>query len=958
MDSYLRRKQPYKSELANLNLVTNDTLPISTLHSQEKGEPDLRQQHSAPTTTDNFFLNGRKLQGRYKLHTEAMDLDSDYELDNAPVQAASRITRRHPVKIPFLTPSTSSSSSSRKTVSNNSNKLDPASPFYSTVVEPQMNLGQQWPPRSATFKRVVPGDNWHTAMTKKTAQVSLLKQMTAHLVNTYQSQNSSYCRKSTHKPQRILTKPSKGAKNDGYDNNDYDYILKVNDVLGEEKEYQYRIIDILGSGTFGQVVKCERTSTGELFSVKVIKNKVAYREQSRMEVEILKQLKSKLDSKAQRHILTLHHTFTHKNHFCLVFELLSFNLYELIKQNQFKGLSINLVRVFTLQLLDTLILLKEAKIIHCDLKPENVLLTSIDTPIIKVIDFGSACHEANKIYTYIQSRFYRSPEVLLGLQYTGAIDMWSLGCIVAELFIGIPLFPGSSEYNQLRRIVDMLGMPPQDMLEKGLNSGDFFNKDNKGNGKHVYTMKSLEQYGMEHKKTELPGKKYYPQTELPDLILETRPSHRSHGNAEQEHRRAMIDFLQGLLELNPLKRWTPQQARHHPFVTGQPFTEPYKPNNLARKQGTIVKKPTKSSTLPALQSSRRDPVTVRDTNRIPTSHHSNEQQHQNKIQPPESLGTGEHHDTNSTTNGPSYSRRPRAQSMNAPAIPGNIHSLVLDMQAHPIIEHHPAQQQSNSETREQQDRQHGSHDKVANNYSGFYKNRHSRSQGDLIGLLSPENHHPASSQQTDTTKHINNNISGISHSQSSLSVQHQQQSTDESTNTTPDDLLLKHTFYSESNGTTNDNDAIIVPTTLVSQQSNVRKVKIAPNVKIRIGSHEAYRQAGRGGGSGSISNSSSGSNSNNTSNHNDGLTTSYSNNNNISHQGDDGDWLTEPTITSLHLSSSARPKPKGRLSHEGEAAGGLLMMRQDKNDPFSSSSSMSNSKRVAAAIKRRTMLGN
>lgn len=61
------------------------------------------------------------------------------------------------------------------------------------------------------------------------------------------------------------------------------------------------------------------------------------------------------------------------------------------------------------------------------------------------------------MYEYIQSRFYRSPEVLLGLPYTSAIDMWSFGCIVAELFIGIPLFPGSSEYNQLRRIVDMLG---------------------------------------------------------------------------------------------------------------------------------------------------------------------------------------------------------------------------------------------------------------------------------------------------------------------------------------------------------------------------------------------------------------------------------------------------------------------------------------------------------------------
>lgn len=59
--------------------------------------------------------------------------------------------------------------------------------------------------------------------------------------------------------------------------------------------------------------------------------------------------------------------------------------------------------------------------------------------------------------TYIQSRFYRSPEVILGLPFTYAIDMWSLGCVVAELFLGAPLLPGESEYHQLRRITDMLG---------------------------------------------------------------------------------------------------------------------------------------------------------------------------------------------------------------------------------------------------------------------------------------------------------------------------------------------------------------------------------------------------------------------------------------------------------------------------------------------------------------------
>jgi len=81
----------------------------------------------------------------------------------------------------------------------------------------------------------------------------------------------------------------------------------------------------------------------------------------------------------------------------------------------------------------------------------------LDSPDIKLIDFGSACYEGQTIYSYIQSRFYRSPEVLLGLPYSGAIDMWSLGCIAAELFLGLPLFPGVSEFNQISRIIEACG---------------------------------------------------------------------------------------------------------------------------------------------------------------------------------------------------------------------------------------------------------------------------------------------------------------------------------------------------------------------------------------------------------------------------------------------------------------------------------------------------------------------
>lgn len=108
-------------------------------------------------------------------------------------------------------------------------------------------------------------------------------------------------------------------------------------------------------------------------------------------------------------MLRLKDTFIHHSHLCLVFELLSNNLYELIKQNSFRGLSTSLVRVFTAQLLDAMSVLHEAKIIHCDLKPENILLKSLQSPSIKIIDFGSACHERQTTYTYVSFPFLPKP---------------------------------------------------------------------------------------------------------------------------------------------------------------------------------------------------------------------------------------------------------------------------------------------------------------------------------------------------------------------------------------------------------------------------------------------------------------------------------------------------------------------------------------------------------------------
>lgn len=377
-------------------------------------------------------------------------------------------------------------------------------------------------------------------------------------------------------PKRVLTKPLEPKFNNGCDNEDSDYILYVNDLLGGEEGRKYVVLDLLGLGTFGQVVKCQNLATQLVVAVKVVKLMPAFLNQLLSEVKLLEFLNQNLRLAL---FIRLLDTFMHKEHLCLVFELLALNLYELIKQNDFQGLSMKLVKLLTRQLLELCAQLKNFQIIHCDLKPENVLLCQPDKPDIKVIDFGSACFTRLTIYSYIQLRFYRSPEIILGLPYTELIDMWSLGCIVAELFLGLPIFPGQSEYNQIWKIVDMLGNPPRHMLELGRNSLNFFNKVQPEEGKAVYVIKTHAEYleflgrtkgRDEVEKALAPNKDYFKHKLLRDVILKSQMPLRKMTllmvDREYQDRRLLVDFLSKVLNMNPLERLTPQEALKHPFV--------------------------------------------------------------------------------------------------------------------------------------------------------------------------------------------------------------------------------------------------------------------------------------------------------------------------------------------------------------------------------------------------------
>lgn len=146
----------------------------------------------------------------------------------------------------------------------------------------------------------------------------------------------------------------------------------------------------------------------------------------------------------------------------------------MLKKGSFKGLSINFIKKIGLQLVQALKTLESCDIIHCDLKPENILLMHITRPNIKLIDLGSSCFCNKRLYTYIQSRFYRAPEIILGIPYTPSIDMWSLGCVLTELYTGIPLFPGESETDQLMCMMEILDVPSADVINSGSRSYLFF----------------------------------------------------------------------------------------------------------------------------------------------------------------------------------------------------------------------------------------------------------------------------------------------------------------------------------------------------------------------------------------------------------------------------------------------------------------------------------------------------
>lgn len=282
-----------------------------------------------------------------------------------------------------------------------------------------------------------------------------------------------------------VTQPN-GAILQGDDKDGY-YKIRIGEIMNG----RYQVQATLGKGMFSGVARAVDIASKKLVAIKMMRNNDALRKGGYVEIAILQKLND-ADPENRKHIVKFERHFEHQGHLCLAFENLSLNLREVLRKfGNNVGINLSATRAYAHQMFVALAHMRKCTIIHADIKPDNILVSLGGHPltreriahsvtqvnesrnVLKICDLGTAIDKSdaatahNEITPYLVSRFYRAPEIILGVPYDYAVDMWSIGCTLYELYTGKILFTGDSNNQMLKAIMEIRGKFSTKLIKRG-----------------------------------------------------------------------------------------------------------------------------------------------------------------------------------------------------------------------------------------------------------------------------------------------------------------------------------------------------------------------------------------------------------------------------------------------------------------------------------------------------------
>ncbi|EPS43268.1 hypothetical protein H072_2737 [Dactylellina haptotyla CBS 200.50] len=351
---------------------------------------------------------------------------------------------------------------------------------------------------------------------------------------------------------------------------------------------RYRIIKLLGQGTFGKVVQAFDGQKNEYCAIKIIRSVQKYRDASKIELRVLSTL-GKNDGENRNKCIHLRDCFDYRNHICIVTDLLGMSVFDFLKSNSFIPFPSSQIQSFARQLFTSVAFLHDLNLIHTDLKPENILLmhnTSetftynrvipssthsnprkaqtrkilLDTEI-RLIDFGSATFDDEYHSSVVSTRHYRAPEIILGLGWSFPCDIWSIGCILVEFYTGDALF---QTHDNLEHLAMMRTVCNADIETRLVRQAISKTQNSNSPASRFFRNNKLDYPNNETSKT---SRRYVKaMRRLEEMIPQTCSFYRQ-----------LLDLLKKIFVYDPAKRISARDALKHPWF-----------NEVIRDEGITV----------------------------------------------------------------------------------------------------------------------------------------------------------------------------------------------------------------------------------------------------------------------------------------------------------------------------------------------------------------------------------